>query len=154
LLGQNLEELLNLCNRKLSVKTILMIADQAISILEYLHTKGVLHRDIKPANLLMGLGKKSNLVHFIDFGLSKRFKDSKTNQHIPFRENKQLTGTARYVSINTHKGIEQSRRDDLESLGYVLIYLFRGSLPWQGLKAKTKLEKYSKILEKKGANTP
>jgi len=92
-------------------------------------------------------------VHFIDFGLSKRYKDPKTNQHIPYKENKQLTGTARYVSVNTHKGIEQSRRDDLESLGYVLIYLFKGTLPWQGLKAKTKLEKYSKILEKK-ENTP
>jgi len=153
LLGQNLEELLILCNRKLSLKTILMVSDQLITIMEYIHTKGFIHRDIKPENLIMGLSKKSNFVHFIDFGLSKRYKDPKTNQHIPYRENKQLTGTARYVSINTHKGIEQSRRDDLESLGYVMIYLFKGTLPWQGLKAKTKLEKYSRILEKK-ENTP
>lgn len=130
-----------------------MLSDQLITIMEYIHNKGFIHRDIKPENLIMGLGKKSNLVHFIDFGLSKRYKDPKTNQHIPYKENKQLTGTARYVSVNTHKGIEQSRRDDLESLGYVLIYLFKGTLPWQGLKAKTKLEKYSKILERK-ENTP
>ena len=73
--------------------------------MEYIHNKGFLHRDIKPENLIMGLGKKLNFVHFIDFGLSKRYKDPKTNQHIPYRENKQLTGTARYVSINTHKGV-------------------------------------------------
>jgi len=86
LLGQNLEELLILCNRKLSLKTILMVSDQLITIMEYIHTKGFIHRDIKPENLIMGLSKKSNFVHFIDFGLSKRYKDPKTNQHIPYRE--------------------------------------------------------------------
>lgn len=97
----------------------------------------------------MGLARKGNLVYIIDFGLAKKYRDARTHQHIPYRENKNLTGTARYASINTHLGIEQSRRDDMESLGYVLMYFNRGSLPWQGLKAATKRQKYERISEKK-----
>jgi casein kinase 1 delta len=99
----------------------------------------------------MGLAKKGNLVYIIDFGLAKKFRDPRTHQHIAYRENKNLTGTARYASINTHMGVEQSRRDDLESLGYVFMYFNRGSLPWQGLKAQTKRQKYERISEKKMA---
>ncbi|KAG8071489.1 hypothetical protein GUJ93_ZPchr0006g45441 [Zizania palustris] len=114
-----------------------------------MHSRGFLHRDIKPDNFLMGLGRKASQVYVIDYGLAKKYRDLQTHKHIPYRENKNLTGTARYASVNTHLGVEQSRRDDLESLGYVLMYFLRGSLPWQGLKAGTKKQKYDKISEKK-----
>ena len=139
-----------------------MIADQAVKVIyinklsriEYVHSMGLIHRDIKPENLLIGYKRKSHVIYLIDYGLAKRYIDLKTGNHIPYLEGKQLTGTAKYASMYTHMGIEQSRRDDLESFGYVLIFLLKGELPWTGIKAKNKIEKHKKIMEKKIESTP
>lgn len=153
-LGPSLEDRLNECRRRLSLKSVLMVANQSLRRLEYIHSKYFLHRDIKPDNMLMGTGSESHVVYIVDFGLAKRYRDHRTRAHIPYREGKHLTGTARYASVSTHLGLEQCRRDDLESLGYVLVYLAKGSLPWQGIRAANKRQKYAKILEKKQSTTP
>jgi len=114
-----------------------------------LHSRHLIHRDIKPANFVIGVQDSAANVFCVDFGLSKRYRHPKNLHHIPHRDGRSLTGTPRYASINNHLGIEQSRRDDLESIGYVLIYFLKGTLPWQGLKAKNAQKKYRLILEKK-----
>jgi len=152
LLGYSLEDLFNKCGRRFSLKTVLQLADQVLERVETMHNRHLIHRDIKPANFVIGYHNTS-LVHCIDFGLSKRYRHPRTLQHIPYRDGRSLTGTPRYASINNHLGIEQSRRDDLESIGYVLVYFLRGVLPWQGLKAKTASKKYKLIMEKKQSVT-
>jgi serine/threonine protein kinase len=113
--------------------------------LEQIHRKGFVHRDIKANNFMIGRAEKAQTVYIIDFGLAKRYFDPKTNKHIPVKGGKSLVGTARYASIASHEGFEQCRRDDLESLGYLLLYFLRGKLPWQGIQIPNKTEKYAEI---------
>jgi len=118
-----------------------MLIDQMVARIEYVHNRNFIHRDIKPDNFCVGHNKTSNKIFLLDFGLAKRYIQ-RDGKHIPYREGKNLTGTARYASINTHLGIEQACRDDMESIGYVAMYFLRGMLPWQGLKANNKKDKY------------
>ena len=129
LLGPSLEDMFAYCGKKLSLKTVILLATQLLQRIEIMHNRGYIHRDLKPENILMGLEENASTLFLIDYGLSKKWRLPNGN-HIPIKEGKSLTGTARYASANTHLGIEQSRRDDLEGIGYVLLYLLKGEFPW------------------------
>lgn len=135
LLGDSLEAIVER-RGALTPKDVLMVGMQAMQSIQFLHEQRFLHRDIKPDNFIMGLREKQSIVHIVDFGLAKMYMDPRTALHIRYRDDKSLTGTPRYASINNHLGRECSRRDDVESLAYVLVYLARGRLPWQGLQPR------------------
>lgn len=165
-LGASLEKLFNYCGRKFSIKTVLMLFFQMIDRVEQIHCKNIIHRDIKPENFLVGINNSINTLYLIDFGLSKEYMicDSAdslgrtTYRHLPLTKGHNFVGTSKYASINVHKGIQQSRRDDLESLGYIMIYFLRGSLPWQNLRVNHAInnnckQRNERILEKKLSTT-
>ena len=135
-LGLSLEDLFKFCKYRFTLKTVIMIGLQALNRIETIHKKGVIHRDIKPDNFLIGYGKNKSKIYLIDFGLSKFYM--RDGCHTPYNRTSNFIGSYRYSSIRNHRGIEQSRRDDLESLAYMLIYFLKGALPWQGQKGSTK----------------
>ena len=144
LLGKSLNEIFQDRNKKFSLKTVCTIAIDILKLIKHVHEKKLIHRDIKPDNFMIGKNKNKDIIYLIDFGLAKKYINS-NGIHIPFKLGKSMTGTARYCSIYTHLGNEQSRRDDLESIGYVLMYFLRGNLPWQGIKVKENEKHYERI---------
>ena len=149
LLGKSLEELFNINGRKFSLKTVCSIGIEMIKRIKFVHSKFHIHRDIKPDNFMTGRDKNDNKIYLIDFGLAKKYYSFTKKQHIKFHTGKNLIGTARYCGRNAHKGYEQGRRDDIESIGYVLMYFLNGVLPWQGIKVKKGEDQFEKIAEKK-----
>ena len=150
LLGPNLDTIMNKLPNKnslkrFSFKTSLMIMIQCLDRLKSLHEKGIIHRDIKPENFVIGPKNKERIIYLIDFGLSKKISKDKIIPTV--KADRNIIGTMRYISMNTHQGYEQGKRDDLESLFYIIIYFIKGELPWQNIKTKSKAEKYSKIFE-------
>ena len=148
LLDKSLEDLINKYST-FSIKTTAMLGYQMVNILQYIHDRHIIHRDIKPDNFVMGTKEDNAKLYILDFGLAKKYRSSRTLVQYPYIKKKKLTGTARYASIHALEAYEQSRRDDLESVGYVLMYFLRGNLPWQGLKVRSKEDRYKKILERK-----
>ena len=154
LLGDNLSQI-KLTLNNFTLKDIAMMAIQILDRIEFVHSKNIIHRDIKPENFLIGY-RNNSIIYLIDFGISRKFRSSRTGKHIRFSLTKRLFGTVRYTSYNASRGAEQSRRDDLESIGYMLIYLIKGNLPWKGikLKADNAYKKYIEMLNLKKTISP
>ena len=155
LLGKSLEDIkLMLPSKKMTIPCVCKLSYQMLQILEHIHRKSFLHRDVKPDNFIMGIGPNSHLLYMIDFGFAKTYRDPTTLAHHPMQKGAGITGTARFASINTLSGYTQSRRDDLESLGYVIVYIAKGTLPWANIKCDNKDALYNRILETKIQTTP
>ena len=152
-LGPSIDTFFTEHGNKLKTNIVCSIAINALKAMKEIHSMGFIHRDLKPQNMCCGLGVYKNKIFFIDFGLAKKYVDPQSGKHIPYRNDKSLTGTPRFVSIGCHKGLEMSRRDDIEALLYVLIWLVKGKLPWQGCKASNKRKKHKMIMRCKEATT-
>lgn len=152
LLGPSLDSLFHQHKKRFSLQTVIKLTISMINILQYIHSKGYLHRDLKPDNFTVDKDTKTNL-YCIDFGLAKKYINKEGN-HIKFSDSRKFCGTAKYASIAAHERHEQSRKDDLESLVYILVYLYKGKLPWSDLKIKDKKKRYKKIYKEKLKNTP
>ena len=148
LLGDSLYKIFLNLKKNFTLKDICLIGLQCLDRIEYIHSKNIIHCDIKPENFLMGI-KDPLLIYIIDFGLSKKYRSKRTMKHIQFTLTKKLTGTARYASVNALKGFELSRRDDLESFCYMILFFILKKLPWQGVKAQTQAKRFKKICEMK-----
>ena len=154
LLGKSLEDIMQILpSKKMTIPCVCKLSYQMIQILEHIHKKSFLHRDVKPDNFIMGIGPNSKFLYMCDFGFCKTYRDPYTLAHHPMKKGGGITGTARFASIHTLDGYTQSRRDDLESLGYVIIYLAKGTLPWANIKSDNKNELYNRIIESKKATS-
>lgn len=154
LLGKSLEDIKSILpSKKMTIPCICKLSYQMLQILEHIHKRSFIHRDVKPENFIMGLGPNNKFLYMIDFGFAKTFRDPTTLAHYPMKKNNGITGTARYASINTLRGFTQSRKDDLESLAYVIIYLSKGTLPWANITSDNKDELYNLITKVKFETT-
>ncbi|KAH9837262.1 kinase-like protein [Rhodofomes roseus] len=154
LLGPSLEALFHFCGKRFTLGTVLRIALQAVDRLESLHARGYVHRDLKPANFLVGVGEQTSLLYLIDLGLAVPYIDIVTRTHVQYNDEHELIGTPLFSSINLHHGIAHSRRDDLISLAYILLFFVRGSLPWQGIPTSVKAKRNDQLTRAKARAKP
>ena len=153
-LGKSLDDLLQVCGGKFTLKTVLMLADQMLSSIEFIHRMNYIHGDVKPGNFLMGTGNRKNQVYVIDFGMSRFYRDPHQHTHIRFTETRLFSGTARFSSACALMGREQSRRDDMEALAYVWAFMLNGDLPWMSIKAESLEQQYAKTSTMKADIAP
>jgi len=150
-LGPTIQNLFDVCRGRFSLKTVLMLADQMISRLELVHSRRLLYRDLKPDNFAMGAGSRSNIVYLFDFGLAKLFTNPPVIDHIPYRTGLGIIGNKPFASLNMHLGREQGRRDDMEALGWNLVFLFTSTLPWLDVRARDTEHYLERIRDMKGS---